>query len=761
MIPARAPTLLPPNAAAFAENTWLYHGTIQGFETPNLLYTFLNSTSNAAYRVAGTSTPGAFSNLDTWVEFADQNTNVLRAPVVGDSFQRYYFFSPSVVPEYNTLANIQSKNHLSEDTSTGNHLAQANTSSNPAGTVVTFAAALDSAERGAAALQISDGTNIGGAHFNLALGTFTLYQTGAHAPTATMTPTGGGWYQCSVTWTTILTAVTNLKLFIEQSVGTQSYTGLGGDGIYFANTTYALNGGAAASTGTMTLTGTTTATNPAFLLGIPTPTTGPSVVVTGSDPSLPVTRSYVCTWVSAYGEECAPSPASLTSSSPLNTWTITLTPPGVGITANRNLAYVNLYRTVTNSSGGATFFLVTQLAIVTTSYVDSILDTAITGNVQLPSGGAVTGALWTPPPALQGCVSMPNGMFAGWANSKELWFCEPYRPHAWPAAYTLAVDYPIVGLGVFGTTLVIMTEGPPYAATGSSPSTMILTKIPIQAPCLSRNSIVSTPEGVYYASQSGLVLVGLYGASVVTTGLITRDDWAAFSPGTMMAAKWGNAYATFIQNGSLTGGIAIDGSTGPPPTIDGLGEGFPIYDGIHNSFVPYLNQGDNGLVIDGTSPNQTVTWVAFPHLVNNVLQDEFSGEYIILTATGVYQWDAPGTYLPMPWAWRSRIFQFPYRQQYVAAVVFFDVPSTVTIPVPQPGTRNMSQTQVFNPATQYLILKVYADDNLVLIREIQVSGELILFPSGFRANFWQFELDGQVWVKNMQVATSVKELMLV
>jgi len=43
----------------------------------------------------------------TWLEFVDPETDVMRSPVVDDSFDRYYFASPSLAPQYNTRARIE------------------------------------------------------------------------------------------------------------------------------------------------------------------------------------------------------------------------------------------------------------------------------------------------------------------------------------------------------------------------------------------------------------------------------------------------------------------------------------------------------------------------------------------------------------------------------------------------------------------------------------------------------------------------------
>ena len=58
---------------------------------------------------------------------------------------------------------------------------------------------------------------------------------------------------------------------------------------------------------------------------------------------------------------------------------------------------------------------------------------------------------------------MPNGILVG-AQGTTLYFSEPYQPQAFSDAFTLSVDSPIVGLGVYGSSLVVATEKNPFIA---------------------------------------------------------------------------------------------------------------------------------------------------------------------------------------------------------------------------------------------------------------------------------------------------------
>ena len=289
-----------------------------------------------------------------------------------------------------------------------------------------------------------------------------------------------------------------------------------------------------------------------WLLGMPAPETAPGVTpAVGTDEA----RTYIYTWVNQFSEEGPPSPPTLAPmGASIGTWGITLTAPLPADLLNRVITSTNIYRTVTDSAGNTSYYLVANVPIATLAYADSALDASITNNVQLPSAG------WTAPPSdLQGVVQMANGIMAGWSNQKEIWFSEAYQPHAWPASYALTVAYPIVGLGAVGSSLVVLTEGPPSIATGITPGTMTIGTLAANEPCISRGSIVAAGEGVYYASPNGLILANSSGTSSVTQNILQKEDWINTDPYAHAAGKYSMAYVAVIKNTPLAeNGIIID-----------------------------------------------------------------------------------------------------------------------------------------------------------------------------------------------------------
>ena len=146
-----------------------------------------------------------------------------------------------------------------------------------------------------------------------------------------------------------------------------------------------------------------------------------------------------------------------------------------------------------------------------------------------------------PPKGLKGLVAMPNGFLAGFVHN-EVWFSEPYLPHAWPSVYMLTTDSPIVGLGVYGNTLVVATTRQPYTISGTHPSSMAQEKQPMMQPCVAKRSIAYDQYGVIYASPYGLVAIAGGQMDVFTREIITQDEWQEYNPTTMTAAMYNNLY---------------------------------------------------------------------------------------------------------------------------------------------------------------------------------------------------------------------------
>jgi len=423
-----------------------------------------------------------------------------------------------------------------------------------------------------------------------------------------------------------------------------------------------------------------------------------------------VSRAYVYTYVTEFGEEGPPSEPAVAEGNVGETWTITVTPPTAGMKADRLLDKTRIYRTITGVTGLATYFFVAEIDIDDTSYADNYDDEEIATNNQLKSTG------WTPPLAsFDGFVAMPNGILASWKDN-EVWFSEPYRPHAWPAAYQVSVDHPIVGLGVIGQTLVICTTGHPWTATGVRPDIMSLAKINAYEPCVSRRSIMSMPEGVYYASPNGLVAVVPGAVKNMTAELITPAQWNEYvDTSTIYAARFNTAYIAYEC-----------------PTVTEAG-GF-LLDMTQPRISYNLLSAENGTVAFATD-----TWSSTPLLVRD---------------GAIYYIANQDNENILPYLWKSKTLQTAKVDSFQAMRVFF----TVT-----PGAPTLNPVRYTNPnmtlePDMYGIVRLYADGALVFARELRTSGELWKLPSGYKAELWQVEVEARIIINEVQMATSAKEL---
>jgi hypothetical protein len=448
-----------------------------------------------------------------------------------------------------------------------------------------------------------------------------------------------------------------------------------------------------------------------FEAGVPAPTAPATLdVVAGSwavdgdgNPVHPVvTRAYVTTFINVYGEESQPGPAVEDTGPEDADWLLTVIqqPAAPGLRA----AYdkIRIYRTVTGLTGQVQFYKVVDLPVGTTFYNDVLSDLFVTGQVTLDS------TLFATPPALHGLVAMPNGILVGFIGN-QLYFSENYRPHAWPAEYMITVDFPIVGLGVYGNTCVVCTTGNVFLVQGTQASALSLTKTDAMLSCLSRKSIVSAPEGVYFASEPGLVLVGPSGIKVVTEGLFSREQWVRdYLPTTLRAMYHAGEYIALL-NGTM-GGFRFS-----PANPEAMG------------VVRWTNLTYAPLGV-GVEP-----WTGKPYLIVN----------IDVTGHAIAAWE-PHTAGFLSMDWRSKEIQTPYPTNFSCGQVYYDDSLGLTC------TLQIIATLRGNDGT--------VQDTLVYDQPVAASGREFRLPSGFKADIWQLRVTGSAVVQSILLATSVREL---
>ena len=278
-----------------------------------------------------------------------------------------------------------------------------------------------------------------------------------------------------------------------------------------------------------------------------------------SDANVDFETSYVYTFVTAYGEEGPPSPASTVITTDDNQ-TVNLsnleTSSGK---SNTNLSKKRIYRSNTGSNTTA-FQFVAEVTLATSTYADT------SNNNELAE--IIPSTTWIAPPdddtslypdgPMKGMCALPGGVFAGFTG-KRVCFSEAFLPHAWPVDYRLTLEEEIVAIKVVSNGVLATTKGVPYLITGSDPSTMTAIRIESAQPNLNKRSMVDMGQFVIYASPDGLIAAAGTTVRNLTEQIITPSQWQAnYYPATITGFMWEERYVGFYSTGSGYGGFIFD-----------------------------------------------------------------------------------------------------------------------------------------------------------------------------------------------------------
>lgn len=306
--------------------------------------------------------------------------------------------------------------------------------------------------------------------------------------------------------------------------------------------------------GMATSGGTTDYPTNHYALGIPAPASAPTLSAPApSDATENETRFYVYTYVSAWGEEGPPSPLSYELVCDVDA-TVDISSMSTAPTGPYNITSKRIYRLGTGTSE-SDFFFVAEIPVANTTYSDSVAGSALREPL-------LTEEYDPPPDDLQGLIALTNGVVAGF-KGKDVYFTPPNAPYAWPRSYMVATEHDVVGLGAYDTTLVILTEGFPYLATGQDPAAVALSQIEVAQACVSKRSIASLgAAGVVYATPDGLAAIGPGGFEMVSEPYMTKDEWRAYNPSSIVAAQHDGMYVGFYDTGTTQGGFMFSRDDG-------------------------------------------------------------------------------------------------------------------------------------------------------------------------------------------------------
>ena len=310
--------------------------------------------------------------------------------------------------------------------------------------------------------------------------------------------------------------------------------------------------------------------------------------------TLTETRYYTYTCVNSYDQESAPAdPVGITCKTH-----DTITINNMSLESGYLITRYRIYRTQTGSSGTEFFFLrETGSEVSAPNILAATIYTIYTvGNTDFTKVGASSNAVgvvftathagtvtgvdgttglvlirgtanttddnrslgevlptttWLMPPAdLKWLTGLWNGMMCG-ISGRSVRFCEAFVPYAWPIAYEiLASNTTPVALATFGQTLVILTNGSPSLVTGGTPDSMDEQPTEFLQACVAPLSAVSMGHGVAWASPDGLAYIGSGGAKMLTEGVMTREDWQAINPSSIIGCMYERRYLGFYNAGT-------------------------------------------------------------------------------------------------------------------------------------------------------------------------------------------------------------------
>jgi len=263
----------------------------------------------------------------------------------------------------------------------------------------------------------------------------------------------------------------------------------------------------------------------------------------GTSFSFPV-YTRVSKWVDGSEEESAPCTptATITLASGQG---IRISNLVAGVGTGNNVTHFRIYRLSVGTTG-ADYQYLTELAVAVTTYDDY----SGTGLNEVESDILETTTWAVPPDTMEGLTQGSNGMMFGFVGNK-IYVSEPYIPYAYPSGYTITIDHDIVAMRAYRNSIIVLTEGPVTVITGSEPQSLDVVTDRFGQKCASAQSAVVTSIGVMYATPDGLAVYNGQQGELLSRDIITKEDWAAWVPSSMMAFYYDEKYFCFIKGSSL------------------------------------------------------------------------------------------------------------------------------------------------------------------------------------------------------------------
>lgn len=422
---------------------------------------------------------------------------------------------------------------------------------------------------------------------------------------------------------------------------------------------------------------------------------------------------------------------------------------------SRGINRVFIYRSEVTSSGQALYSYVDEFNVNEAHWTNNSKAVwkdgwytyeDVKANTEL--GESCPSLYWDAPvDGLRGMVSLQNGLFAAFKGS-EIYVSDWNAPHAWPYEHKVVLDYPIVGLGVFGSTIVACTEAAPVLIVEQDPTQPTVKPIQENCPCVSADSIVSTGTGVIFASKSGLYQINNTKPNNLTEKLITQDEWEPLNPESLMSVFIENAYYGFFGDPlSTAAGFVFD--------FDNYAT---YYGQVTDSGLTYTTQKAKVVFND---VEQSQVYVCFETNDRRV--------YTLFSFT-------TDSRVNKTYTWRSKVYTssdglytFSVARVNCKRLMGKENPGDMSHVYlrkrainelainesPLGGRRGLDDSVYLR--YDYTMFNYFVDGVLRYSREIKDSKPFRL-PSGFRGEEFEVEITSNAWIHSIELASSMAEL---
>ena len=423
--------------------------------------------------------------------------------------------------------------------------------------------------------------------------------------------------------------------------------------------------------------------------------------------------------------------------------------------AVRGINKIYIYRSEVTSAGQAVYSYVDQFDVNTErvtnnpnavwktsyyEYTDSKPNTSL--------GEACPSLYWNAPvDGLKGLVSLQNGLFAAYKDS-TVYVSDWNAPHAWPYEHTVTIDYPIVGLGSFGNTIVVCTEAAPVLIVVQDPTNPTTKAIQENCPCVSADSIANTRNGVIFASQNGLVLINSTSPTFITEKLLTQDEWLPLHPESLKGAFLNNTYYGFFTNPTDTAaGFIFDLDSYTYSTV---------YNSIVSSGMVYTTQPAKVVYND---IEQSQLYVCYP--LENGTQYSLCSFASDSRINKSFRWRSKVNVSPQGLfnlsaarvMMTSQSFQKENEHIWEGKLTGSSLAARVMDGEPINGWCKTNELELADTT----VFNYYVDGELKYSREVKDSKPFRL-PSGFRGETIEVEIKSNAYIHSITLASSMGEL---